>query len=101
MVVANVSDSTLNHTREMFSKMEHDYYNKCFVNFNFKDYNFLYVNLLKNLNYIDPNQDDYDKVTERYLYNTFHDFDKIEEIKNRLNNDFFTVDDIINIISHR
>jgi GR25 family glycosyltransferase involved in LPS biosynthesis len=101
MVVANVSDSTLNHTREMFSKMEHDYYNRCFINFNFKDYNFLYINLLKNLNYIDPNQDDYDKVTERYLYNTFHDFDKIEEIKSRLNNDFFTVDDIINIISHR
>jgi hypothetical protein len=99
MVVSNISDSTLNHSRDFFSKLEYDYYTKCFVNFNFKDYNFLYVNLLKNLNYVDPNQDDYEKVTERYLYNTFYDFDKIEEIKGRISNDFFTVEDIINIIS--
>lgn len=99
MVVANVSDSSLNHARELFSKNEQDYYNRCFVNFKFSDYNFLYVNLLKNLNYIDPNKDDYEKVTERYLYNTFHDFVKIEDVKKRIVCDFFTVEDITNIIS--
>jgi GR25 family glycosyltransferase involved in LPS biosynthesis len=99
MVVTNVSESTLNHTRELFSKNEQDYYNRCFINFNFTDYNFLYVNLLKNLNYIDVGKDDYEKVTERYLYNTFHDFVKIEDIKKRIVDDFFTVEDITNIIS--
>ena len=98
LVVSNVSDSTLNHTREFFSKNELDYYKKCFVNFAFSRYNFLYVNLLKNIRSVEDN-DSYTKITDRYLYHTFYDFDKIENVKLRLTHDFFDLNDIKNIIN--
>jgi len=46
LVVSNVSSSALNHKREILSQMEYEYYNKCFIKFNFNNYNFIYLNLL-------------------------------------------------------
>ena len=42
LVISNISSSTLNHNREILSTLEHEYYRKCFVNFNFNMYNFIY-----------------------------------------------------------
>ena len=99
MVVANVSLSGLNHTRSFFTDSESGYYQKCFINFNFNNYNFLYINLLDNIDSLNDN-DDYETLTEKYLYNAFHDFDKIELIKKRLSMEFFTIEDIKNIITN-
>ena len=98
MVVSDVSSSTLNHERPFFSEIEKAYYSKCFINFNFTNYNYLYIKLFDYINSLDE-KGSYDNITEKYLYNAFHDFDKIEEIKKRMPMDFFTIDDIKNILT--
>jgi GR25 family glycosyltransferase involved in LPS biosynthesis len=92
LAVANITSSALNHTRPITEDMESEYYNRCFLNFNFKQYNFLYINLLNSVS-INKN-DTYKTFTENYLYEYFHDFNKIEIVKNRLVMNFFTLDDI-------
>jgi len=100
LVVANVTSSNLNHTREILTNLELEYYKKCFINFKFEKYNFLYLNLLKNINFNDFNEKNtYENFTEKYLYKHFYNFDKINAIKNRLVMDFFTIEDIKNIIT--
>jgi GR25 family glycosyltransferase involved in LPS biosynthesis len=92
LAVANVTSSALNHTRDIAEDMEREYYNRCFLNFNFNHYNFLYVNLLNNT--VIHKNETYKTFTENYLYEYFHDFKKIDIVKNRLVMDFFTLDDI-------
>lgn len=92
LAVANITSSALNHTRQITEDMESEYYNRCFLNFNFNHYNFLYVNLLNNV--VIKNTDTYKTFTENYLYEYFHDFNKIDIVKNRLVMNFFTLDDI-------
>lgn len=98
LVVSNITDSRLNHERSLMSELERDYYKKCFIGFNFNDYNFLYVNLLNASTKIKIT-DTYISYTENYLYNYFHDFDKIEIVKKRLVHNFFTLEDIGTILS--
>lgn len=92
LVVANITSSALNHSRTITEDLEREYYTRCFLNFNFNHYNFLYVNLLKNI--VVTKSDTYTSFTENYLYEYFHDFNKIEIVKNRLVMNFFTIDDI-------
>jgi len=92
LAVANVTSSALNHTRPITEDMEKEYYNRCFLNFNFNHYNFLYINLLNNASI--RKNDSYKTFTENYLYECFHDFNKIETVQNRLVMNFFTLDDI-------
>jgi GR25 family glycosyltransferase involved in LPS biosynthesis len=92
LAVANITTSSLTHTRPITGDMELEYYNRCFLNFNFKQYNFIYINLLNNAS-INKN-DTYKTFTENYLYEYLHDFNKIEIVKNRLVMNFFTLDDI-------
>lgn len=92
LVVANITSSALNHTRPIAEDMESEYYNRCFLNFNFNHYNFLYINLLNNA--VIKKTDTYNTFTENYLYEHFHDFNKIDIVKNRLVMNFFTLDDI-------
>jgi len=92
LAVANITSSVLNHTRPICDDIESEYYNRCFLNFNFNHYNFLYVNLLSNA--IILKTDTYKTFTENYLYEYFHDFSKIDIVKNRLVMNFFTIDDI-------
>jgi hypothetical protein len=44
--------------------------------------------------------DTYEILTEKYIYNAFHDFDKMDLIKKRLSMDFFTIEDVKNIITN-
>jgi len=92
LAVANITSSALNHTRPITEDIEGEYYNRCFLNFNFNHYNFLYVNLLNNT--VLKKSDNYKTFTENYLYEYFHDFNKIEIVQNRLVMNFFTLDDI-------
>jgi GR25 family glycosyltransferase involved in LPS biosynthesis len=92
LAVADITSSALNHTRPITEDMESEYYNRCFLHFNFNHYNFLYVNLLNNP--VLTKSDNYKTFTENYLYECFHDFNKIDIVKNRLVMNFFTLDDI-------
>jgi glycosyl transferase family 25 len=95
LVVSNITSSTLNHKREILSQLENEYYSKCFVKFNFKNYNFIYVNLLdKNLFKFDENNNDYESFMDNCLYHTFYDMNKINIVKRRLVMNFFNLNDI-------
>ena len=95
LVVSNISSSTLNHKREILSQLEYEYYNKCFIKFNFNNYNFIYVNLLdKNLFKFDENNNDYESFIDNCLYHNFYDMSKINMVKKRLVMNFFNLNDI-------
>ena len=98
LAVADITSSALNHHRPITEDMESEYYNRCFLNFNFSHYNFLYINLLNNPGV--SNTDTYKTFTENYLYEYFHDFDKIDIVQNRLVMNFFTIEDIMCILKN-
>jgi hypothetical protein len=95
LAVSNISSSTLNHKREILSQLEYEYYNKCFIKFNFNNYNFIYVNLLdKSLFKFDENNNDYESFIDNCLYHNFYDMTKINMVKKRLVMNFFNLNDI-------
>ena len=96
LCVSNVTDSTLEHKREILSDSEQYYYSKCFINFNFNNYNFIYVNLLSESINVG---DDYETYTDKCLYNYFHDINSINIVKKRLTLDFFTLNDVLKILN--
>lgn len=98
LCVANITDSTLNHKREMLSDLEYQYYQKCFINFNFNSYHFIYVNLLFDFIELDET-DNYESYIEKCLYNNFHDLQSINIVKKRISMDFFTIKDLFKIIN--
>ena len=98
LCVSNITESTLNHKRELLSDIEKDYYNKCFKIFNFNHYNFFYVNLLSKEVEITEN-DNYSTYIWKCLYNYFHDYNSMNIVKQRLTMDFFTIKDILNILN--
>jgi hypothetical protein len=100
LVVSNISASTLNHTREILSQKEYEYYNKCFINFNFNNYNFIYVNLLdKSLFKIDEINNDYEYFIDNCLYRNFSSLNNINTVKKRLVMDFFNIHDMKTIFN--
>ena len=100
LCVSNITDSTLNHKREILGNSELQYYKKCFVNFNFKNYNFIYINLL--IDNIDVTENDnYEKFLDKCLYYNFHDLESINIIKKRLSMNFFTIKDVFDIMEYK
>jgi len=94
LVVSDITTSDLNHSYKLLSLTEKYYYEKCFKNFKFKNYNFIYLNILKNseINYnIFKNYEEY---ISKVLYHYFYNNEKVEIIKNRLDLSFFKIDDI-------
>ena len=94
LVVSDITTSDLNHSYKLLSLTEKYYYEKCFKGFKFKNYNFIYLNTLKNseINYnIFKNYEEY---INKVLYHYFYNSEKVEIIKNRLDLIFFKIDDI-------
>jgi glycosyl transferase family 25 len=96
LVLANISESKLEHERNILSYTEKEYYEKCFINFKFNKYNFIYVNLLKHIQSI-YTSDNYETLTNRYLEESFGK-ENVSIIKARLVMDFFTINDVMNIL---
>jgi GR25 family glycosyltransferase involved in LPS biosynthesis len=100
LILSDVSKSHLKHSKSFLSLEELDYYQKCFINFQFKKYNFIYLNLLYDFKKI--KNEDKEKLTsyENYIDYCFQkknipsDFYTL--IKNRFSLDFFTISDIKN-----
>ena len=96
LVLSNISESNLSHERNILSYPEKSYYDKCFINLKFNNYNFIYINLLKYIEFINPS-DNYETLTDRYLNKCFIK-ENVFKIKQRLVMDFFTINDIKNIL---
>jgi GR25 family glycosyltransferase involved in LPS biosynthesis len=99
LVIANVSESKINHEKDFFSKSEIGYYSLCFVNINLNDYNFIYLNLL-DLKLL-RNDDTIESFVERCLLFKFNDINKVNIIKQRFALDFFTIEEIKKILSNQ
>jgi GR25 family glycosyltransferase involved in LPS biosynthesis len=96
LVVSDISTSNLHHKYPLFSIAEKNYYSKCFVNFNFNDYHFIYLYFLEK-KYPINSKDTYESYINRILYYYFHNRENINKIKKRLDTTFFTSNDL-NII---
>lgn len=99
LCVSNITASTINHAREILTDLEYKYYKTCFIHFHFKDYHFIYINLLTTSIRV-TESDNYESFMEKCLYYYFHDKDRITTVKNRLTMDFFTLKDLLYIIDY-
>jgi GR25 family glycosyltransferase involved in LPS biosynthesis len=96
LVVTEITTSDINHNYELFSKKERLFYTKCFVNFNFNHYHFIYLNLL------DGSCIDKFSTYKDFICNLFKEkypdkVNNIEKFIRRINFEFFTLEDIKNI----
>lgn len=99
LAISNVSESKINHEKDFLSKTEIVYYSMCFSNINLNDYNILYINLL-DLNIL-KNDDTLESFVERCLLFKFNDINKVNIIKQRFTFDFFTIKDVIKMLSYQ
>jgi GR25 family glycosyltransferase involved in LPS biosynthesis len=100
LAVTDITKSALNHSYSLLSNYESYFYNKCFVAFDFQDYNFIYIHLLNEVMKSEDankfkNYEDFIKVA---LHNYFHNEDSASCVYKRLSFQFFTLDDIKNIL---
>ena len=99
LVIAELSTTNLKHHFSIINSetREKYYYKSCFNNlFRFEDYNFIYLDFLKNciINESLTYEDNINNMlTKKYRKNT----SLIEKIKKRMVYDFFTVEDLIHI----
>lgn len=98
LVVSDISTSNLDHSYKFLSLTEKHYYEKCFKNFDFCNYNFIYLNILKNSEINYNFFKNYEEYINNVLYYFFYDTEKVKIIKNRLELSFFTIDDIKTIL---
>jgi GR25 family glycosyltransferase involved in LPS biosynthesis len=95
LVVSDISTSNLQHDYPFFSIQETNYYKKCFVNFNFKEYNFIYLNILKQNKDVEIEMNDtFETYISKIIFYTFLNREYTTKIKNRITMDFFTIYDI-------
>lgn len=102
LVASDISTTNLSHTYPFFSVYEKHYYDKCFINFKFNDYHFLYLDILhKNKDIQILENDTFETYMKKLIYYTFYDKDKEQHIKDRISCDFFTIDDIKYMIHNK
>lgn len=96
LVVSDISTTNLDHEYPFLSIQENNYYKKCFLDFRFSDYHFIYLDLfLKHKDVQIRDDDNYESLVTRLLERTFFNGEKVREIKGRLSFDFFLLKDFI------
>ena len=98
LVISNMSESGINHEKTLLSKNEAGYYTECFKNINLFNYNLIYTNLLDIS--LAKQDDNAETFIERCLIKYFNDDEKVKVVKKRFVLNFFTMDDIKNILSN-
>jgi glycosyl transferase family 25 len=99
LVVSDISTTNLEHSYSFLSDKEKYYYDSCFINFNFNDYNFIYLDLiLKNKNIKIEDCDTFESYYKKLIKATFSDNNQREQIKKRIAMDFFSINDIKEIL---
>jgi len=98
LVVTELTTSDNNHNYELFSEKENLFYSKCFINFNFNDYHFIYLSLL-DANYLE-NATNYKEFICNLFKIKYHDkkYECFQNFKKRLDFDFLTLEDIKEIL---
>lgn len=99
LVIANYSESSIDHGKNLLSKQEIGYFSLCFKNINLNNYNLMYFNLL-DLNLLNKN-DTVESFVERCLMHKFNDIDKVKILKNRFSFDLFTIKEIKKILTNQ
>ena len=99
LVITEITTSDNNHNYELFSGKENLFYSKCFINLNFNDYHFIYLDLLEP--HCINNHSNY-KDYICYLFNIKYPKKNIymKKFIDRIDLNFFDLDDIKNIFSH-
>ena len=97
LVIANMTESKLNHEKNILSQNEIIYFLNCFINLNLNNYYLLYHNLL-DLSLL-KNDDTVETFIEHNLFRFFNT-EQVNIIKQRFVLDFFTIDDIKHILSN-
>lgn len=99
LVVTNICTSSLNHEKKLRSDQEKEYYQRCFIKFDFNKYHFIYIHIFKGIDV--KENDSYKSYIARCLYSHVNDFDKINVVSKRLDYDFFSINDIKSIVSDK
>lgn len=101
LVVSDISTTNLHHKYKFFSKAEEEYYTKCFINFNFKKYNFIYLDLVEKCKNININDfDNYENYITKIIRYNFYDNEYVNILKDRLVMNFFNLNDIKFILNY-
>jgi GR25 family glycosyltransferase involved in LPS biosynthesis len=99
LVVTDISTTNLGHSYSYFTEMEKYYYNSCFIDFEFNQYNFIYLDIIiKNKSVDITDHEDYQSFIKKIIKNIFDKEWERKEIQNRLVMDFFTIEDIQDIL---
>lgn len=99
LAIANMTESKLNHEKNILSQNEINYYTECFINLKLNTYNLIYTNLL-DLALLKAD-DTVEAFIERCLFQIFNDDNKIKIIKMRFVFNFFTINDLKNMLSNQ
>jgi glycosyl transferase family 25 len=95
LVVSDISTTNLEHRYPFFSIEEKNYYEKCFTNFHFKHYHFIYLCILiENKHITIEDTDDYESYMRKIIYVTFFNSNYANKIFKRITKKFFTINDI-------
>ena len=94
LVVTELTTSDINHDYLLFSNKEKTFYSKCFINFNFNDYHFIYLNLLDS-----QDINNFTNYTDfvSYLFKKKYENEKLELFLKRLDLNLFSFENIIYI----
>ena len=98
LVLSNISESRIDHEKQILSNYEIAYYSMCFININLNTYNLVYHNLL-DISLL-KDDDTFETFLDKCLNYRFNDTDKVQNIKKRFSLDLFTINEIKNIISN-
>ena len=100
LIVSEISTTNINHIYPFFSLNEKKYYSKCFQNFSFHDYHFIYFCLIKkmNINYNQVYDYNYKEIINNILNIEFQSIQLTREIIDRLDFEFFTMNDILKML---
>jgi hypothetical protein len=99
LVITNMSESSINHEKGFFTNFEIGYYNLCFININFNSYNIIYTNLL-DISLLE-NKDTVQSFIYKCVKKHFNNNDHVSFIMNRFVMDFFTIDNLKDILSNK
>jgi GR25 family glycosyltransferase involved in LPS biosynthesis len=97
LALANISDSRIGHEKQILSQTEIGYYTLCFININLNNYNIMYINLL-DLKLL-KKDDTIESFIERCLLYKLNDQSKVNIVKQRFALDFFSLEEIKEILS--
>lgn len=100
LVVTDISRSALNHCYSLLSKQESFFYSKCFVAFDFQQYNFMYIHLIHEVMKLEDVKrfTNYKDFVIEALHKYFHCEQNESCVLKRLTFDFYTLDDLKNIL---